>query len=272
MGYRDRYTTKVDSSIAIQKSLANEQQRNLDENKDKGLTKIPEGALKSPSLLDDILIDYQASDDDNHEYIAYNFKETGINLDIKKIYEALDKISIENPEHSDLIDKITETDNWMYTSDTPKEWGKHHNLGAGVGRTGANTPVAIDYSKYKSWTAANAFGVGIADFTDSDYFAKYNDTLEEEYDKLLKEENPWGPNFLISSKMVDENIISPWIEHRYGPEAWMKADAIASDKAKTDQLAKIKELANDKPSGNKMNSLLKALSYIQEHNELNLNE
>jgi hypothetical protein len=218
---------------------------------------------KTPSRLDDNLHLYVADDDSDQNYVVHNFNNTGQSIDISKIYEALDQISIENPEHSALIDQITDTDNWMYTTDTPKESGKtYQKINEGLIAGGYK---GSDPEKYKSWTAANAFGVGVADFTDNEYFQFYNEEMEKQYDILNKEENPWGPNIFQSSVFINENIIGGAIEDRFGTEAWVKADAIASEKAKEQQLLAMKGLAEDHPDGNKWTSLLKSLEYLENY-------
>ena len=232
--------------------------------------RISEKFLKTPSRLDDNLLNYVADEDSDAAYIVNDFNGTGQSIDISKIYNALDQINTNNPKHSDLIDEITDTDNWMYTHHTPKEAGKlHKKLIKGFQDTHGSSMQGYsgsDPEKYQDWTAANAFGVGYLDISDNAYYDEYHNEMERQYDALNKEENPWGPNIFKSSYFINEEIISSAIEDRFGTEAWMKADAIAKENAINKQKLEMKRLAENNPDGNRMTSLLKSLEYLENFN------
>ena len=215
--------------------------------------------VESVNPYDDVLHKY-STDDSSVNIAQYGEKGNKFSVDVDKVYNALDKIDINNPEYSEVIDKITETDNWMWTSDTPKE---HAKFVPGY----ANRPYSnldMNNPKYKSWTAANAFGVGVVNPTDNEYFDTYNEVMEDQHDILNSAENPWGPNILGSSLFFNEKYMSPEISRRFGPEAYNKADAIASDKARIAQINDMKAKLAGNPNSKQTISLLKALTILDE--------
>ena len=112
-----------------------------------GVTDFEKGVVESVNPYDDVLHKYSA--DDSSVHIAqYGEKGNKFNVDVDKVYNALDKIDINNPEYSEVIDKITETDNWMWTSDTPKEHAKF--VPGYTNRPYSN--LDVKNPKYKSWT------------------------------------------------------------------------------------------------------------------------
>ena len=191
---------------------------------------------QSVNVYDDVLKDYAFEEGvslDIHK--VSDFNKSGIDVDVNKIFLALDKINIDDPQYNPLIEKIVATDNWMYRGDTPK-------VGSIRARDWESNMTDkyedTDPFDYVGWTAANAWGMGVGNILgESPYFDSFNNEMETQYDKMIDVVNPIGPNFLWKSWfLMDEQDIGLDIEALGGKEAYDKAEYIAKGVAKEEQL------------------------------------
>tara|TARA_R110000824_G_scaffold228775_3_gene416529 strand:+ start:147 stop:950 length:804 start_codon:yes stop_codon:yes gene_type:complete len=220
---------------------------------------------------DEILIDYVSDDNTLPNDKISNFRNLGVDVDLNKIYNALDAVNADDPAQNDLVKKITNTDNFMYTTDTPKGVVRkvYHDEKPKTGfkfGTERYFDPKVNADSQQGWTAANSFGLGVGNVLgESSYFDTYNNEMENIYDRLIGEENPLGPNFLYKSWLKNEQTIGAEIQSRYGEDTFKKAHLEASKLAKIEQKAYMKARLTDDPYSTKSNSIIKALNYLDEH-------
>ena len=210
---------------------------------------------------DEVLIDYVSDDNTLPNDKVINFRGLGVDVDLNKIYNALDSINSDDSTQKELVKNVTSTDNFMYTDDTPK--GAVQFLAS---KRDKLYPKA-NLDNHQGWTAANSFGLGVGNILgESSYFDTYNNEMESIYDRLIDEENPTGPDFLYKSWLKPEQTIGAEIESRYGEDIFKKAHLEASRLAKIEQKLYMKTRLTEDPYSTKSNSIIKALNFLDEHN------
>ena len=96
---------------------------------------------------------------------------------------------------------------------------------------------------------------------DSPYYNAFYDNVDATLKDLVKEEDPWGPDWLFYG-LPEEHSAPKVIKERYGEELYLQAVNKADKAGKKAQLAHINKIIK-KGSGEDYQDLLRTLDLIQ---------
>ena len=166
-------------------------------------------------------------------------------VDVEKIYNALSKF--EDP-------KLIAAETFNLSSEYTGFAGVTHQDISDIVDTG--TPVKRRYD----WDAGKAmFGGALG--ADSPYYNAFYDNVDATLKDLVKEEDPWGPDWLFYG-LPEEHSAPKVIKERYGEELYLQAVNKADKAGKKAQLAHINKIIK-KGSGEDYQDLLRTLDLIQ---------